>query len=104
MVGCQVRVVVQVFKDDKLAAAEAIYLEIVEVMENGNLAGTVEPTYRLADVDPGNDVKTGDRVVFNRDQINEIPLAGWQPDEYLEAVKHLQPGQTGYVMTGIRSQ
>lgn len=101
--NCIIRIVVkEVTKNGRRAGVEAIYLRLVEINGDGTLVGVVEDTYRFTDTSCGNDLKTGDRVTVTRDQINEIPLEGWQPDEYLEAVKHLEPAKVGYGITGVR--
>ena len=102
IVGCVIRVIVEEIKEDGRGGWEAIYLELVEVRDNGELVGTVEPTNRSSQIDYGNGLQTGDMVVATRDNINEIPLQGWQPEEYLEAVKHLKPEEVGYGVTGLR--
>jgi hypothetical protein len=97
--NCIIRVVVQEWVDGKTGGQEAIYLKLDQVKDNGDLVGRIEATYRL---DDANYPETGDQVIATRDHINEIPLEGWQPEEYLEAVKHLKPAPVGYAMTGLR--
>lgn len=103
--GCTIRVVVQTleppFAQNK-PHSEALYICLEQVRESGDLVGKVEDPYRDESEEKSNGLRQGDIVWAREEHINEIPLEGWQPDEYLQAVKHLQPESRRYRFTGLR--
>ena len=62
----------------------------------------VDDPYRDDSEEKPHGVRQGDIVWARKEHINEIPLEHWQPDEYLEAVKHLKPEKKRYRFTGLR--
>lgn len=71
------------------AYAEFVYLRLSSITHSRDLLCRVDDPSKNNEVEEAHGLRTGDIVWAREAHINEIPLGGWQPDDYMAAVKHL---------------
>lgn len=104
--GCTIRVVVSSIQPPfarQKAHSDALYIRLTGVTPSRDLLGKVDDPYKDPEEEKPHGLRLGSTLWAREEHINEIPLEGWQPEEYLQAVKHLRPLNKQYRFTGIRN-